>query len=114
MGWKGPSWMGASGTLKKSSAILDSPVFARSISPATTVGRFETVSANQPVVVGGVTVNPGDLIVGDRDGVVVVPGDRASSILEASIQIEERERAQTALIKETKSLKKGLEKYKRI
>jgi 4-hydroxy-4-methyl-2-oxoglutarate aldolase len=90
------------------------PVFARSISPATTVGRFKTVAANEPVSVGGVTVNPGDLIVGDRDGVVVVPAGLVETVLKDAQDIENREREQTRLIRETRSLLKGLEKYQRI
>jgi 4-hydroxy-4-methyl-2-oxoglutarate aldolase len=90
------------------------PVFSRSICPATTVGRFKTVAANEPVSVGGVTVNPGDLIVGDRDGVVVVPAGHVEAVLIAAQDIENREREQTRLIRETKSLLKGLEKYQRI
>jgi regulator of RNase E activity RraA len=90
------------------------PVFSRSICPATTVGRFKTVAANEPVTVGGVTVYPGDLIVGDRDGVVVVPADKVEAVLKAAQDIEDRERAQTRLIREAKSLLKGLEKYQRI
>jgi regulator of RNase E activity RraA len=90
------------------------PVFARSICPATTVGRFKTVAANEPVNVGGVTVNPGDLMVGDRDGVVVVPASLVDAVLKEAQDIENREREQTLLIRETKSLLKGLEKYQRI
>jgi 4-hydroxy-4-methyl-2-oxoglutarate aldolase len=90
------------------------PVFARSICPATTVGRFKTVAANEPVNVGGVIVNPGDLIVGDRDGVVVVPAGLVEAVLKEAQDIEDREREQTLLIRETKSLLKGLEKYQRI
>ena len=90
------------------------PVFSRSICPATTVGRFKTVAANELVNVGGVTVNPGDLIVGDRDGVVVVPASLVDAVLKEAQDIENREREQTRLIHETKSLLKGLEKYQRI
>jgi 4-hydroxy-4-methyl-2-oxoglutarate aldolase len=90
------------------------PVFARSICPATTVGRFKTVAANEPISVGGITVNPGDLIVGDRDGVIVVPFGLVGKVLKAAQEIEEREREQTRLIRESKSLLKGLEKYQRI
>ena len=90
------------------------PVFARSICPATTVGRFKTVAANEPVNVGGVIVNPGDLIVGDRDGVVVVPTSLVEAVLKEAQDIEDREREQTRLIRESKSLLKGLEKYQRI
>jgi 4-hydroxy-4-methyl-2-oxoglutarate aldolase len=90
------------------------PVFARSICPATTVGRFKTVAANEPVNVGGINVNPGDLIVGDRDGVIVVPASLVEAVLKEAQDIEDREREQTRLIRETKSLLKGLEKYQRI
>jgi len=90
------------------------PVFARSLCPATTVGRFKTVAANVPVSVGGVTVNPGDLIVGDRDGVIVVPAAHVEAVLKGAQDIEVREREQTRLIRETRSLLKGLEKYQRI
>jgi 4-hydroxy-4-methyl-2-oxoglutarate aldolase len=90
------------------------PVFSRSICPATTVGRFKTVAANEPVSVGGVIVNPGDLIVGDRDGVIVVPAGLVEAVLKEAQDIENREREQTRLIRETRSLLKGLEKYQRI
>jgi len=90
------------------------PIFSRSICPATTVGRFKTVAANVPVCVGGVTVNPGDLVVGDRDGVVVVPAGMVEAVLKGAQDIEAREREQTRLIRETRSLLKGLEKYQRI
>lgn len=37
------------------------------------IGRNEFIDMQQPVVVGGVLVHPGDMVVGDSDGVVVVP-----------------------------------------
>lgn len=89
-------------------------VFARSVSPATTVGRFKTLASNQPVVCGGVTVNPGDLIVGDLDGVVVVPREHVDAVLKMATEIEVREAEQTRLIRETKSLREGLARYGRI
>jgi regulator of RNase E activity RraA len=90
------------------------PVFSRSVVPATTVGRFKSVASNMPVKVGGITVNPGDLMVGDRDGVVVVPSGMIEKVLQVALDIEKREQEQTKLIREAKSLIKGLEKYKRI
>lgn len=92
----------------------DFQIFSRSVSPATTLGRFKTLSANAPVECGGIIVNPGDLIVADLDGVVVVPKEHVPAVLERATEIETREAEQAKLIRETKSLRKGLEKYKRI
>ena len=92
----------------------DFSVFARSISPGTTLGRFKTLSSNEPVECGGILVNPGDLIVADLDGVVAVPKEHVHAVLEKAIEIEVREAEQAKLVRETKSLRKGLEKYKRI
>lgn len=90
------------------------PIYARCTVPATTVGRYCTVSMNEPVVVGGVTVRPGDLIVADTDGVVCVPARHVEAVLEAAREIEDREREQTRLIQESGSLRAGLAKYNRV
>jgi 4-hydroxy-4-methyl-2-oxoglutarate aldolase len=90
------------------------PIFARSINPAASVGRFKTVSANETVEIDGVMIHPGDVIMGDHDGVVVIPVAKAEACLEKALDIEAREREQTRFIQETKSILKGLEKYQRI
>jgi regulator of RNase E activity RraA len=92
----------------------DFPVFSRSVSPGTTLGRFKTLSSDEPVMCGGILVHPGDLIVADLDGVVVVPKDHVGEVLEMAIDIEKREAEQAKLIIESKSLRKGLAKYNRI
>jgi 4-hydroxy-4-methyl-2-oxoglutarate aldolase len=51
---------------------------------------------NVPVTVGGVTINPGDVVVLDADGVAVVPQDRVAEVLEASLAREEKERVKRA------------------
>lgn len=89
-------------------------VFARSVSPGTTLGRFKTLDSNIPVVCGGITVHPGDLIVADLDGVVVVPQAHVQAVLEMATEIEQREAEQAKLIREAKSLREGLAKYNRI
>ena len=92
----------------------DFPVYARSVSPGTTVGRFKTLASNVPVNCGGIDVHPGDLIVADVDGVAVVPQAHIDAVLAAATEIEERELEQAAYIRETGSLKQGLAKYNRI
>ena len=90
------------------------PVYARSVSPGTTLGRYKTVAAQVPVQVGGVIVRPGDLVVGDVDGVVVVPQEHAATVLALAQEIDARELEQAKLIIKERSLRKGLAKYGRI
>jgi regulator of RNase E activity RraA len=92
----------------------DFPVYARSISPGSTVGRYKTLGKNLKVTIGGVEVSPGDLIVADVDGIVAVPRDRAAEVLSMSQEIDRREAEQAKLIVASKSLKEGLAKYGRI
>lgn len=92
----------------------DFPVYARDVSPGTTLGRFRTVASQVPVEVGGIVVHPGDIIVADIDGVVVVPRDKADEVLVMSIEIDARELEQARLIIAEKSLRTGLAKYGRI
>lgn len=92
----------------------DFPVYARSVSPGTTLGRYRTVASQVPVCVGGVMVHPGDLVVGDVDGVVVVPAAQAEAVLKMAAEIDARELEQAKLILAEKSLRKGLAKYGRI
>ncbi|MHA1948636.1 MAG: RraA family protein [Candidatus Thorarchaeota archaeon] len=60
---------------------LEFAVFARGSHPGTMRGRLDMESVQKPIVCGGVTVNPGDLIFGDNDGVVVIPADRIEDVL---------------------------------
>lgn len=93
---------------------LGFPVFCRSITPATSVGRYVSVGKNMPVQCAGVTVNPDDIIVGGTDGVVVVPREKAAEILEIAQKIDEKERKMVPMIQELKSIIKAVEKFKRL
>lgn len=90
------------------------PVYARDVSPGTTLGRYRTVASQVPVRVGGIMVHPGDIVVGDVDGVVVVPQAQAAEVLKMAQDIDARELEQARLIIAEKSLRKGLAKYGRI
>ena len=92
----------------------DFPVFARAASPGTTLGRYKTVAMNEPALIGGITVHPGDIIVGDLDGVVVVPHAQAAEVLAMAREIDQRELEQAKLIVASGSLRGGQAKYGRI
>ncbi|MFC6280730.1 MULTISPECIES: RraA family protein [Polaromonas] len=68
-------------------------VWARGITPRTGKHRIELVEFNGPVDIAGVQVRPGDLLLGDCDGVIVVPLEVAAAVLE---------RAQAATVREEK------------
>lgn len=56
-------------------------------------GRNEIESVNKPVSIGGVQVRPGDVIVGDGDGVVVVPREHAKAVAEYAREILNKDKA---------------------
>ncbi len=93
---------------------FDFPVYSRCVSPGTTLGRVKTIASNVEVAIGDVIVRPGDIIVGDVDGVVAVPREHAEEVLKMAQEIDEREAEQARLILESGSLREGLAKYGRI
>jgi regulator of RNase E activity RraA len=71
------------GLIRDLPAILrlgDFPVFARGVTPIGPLHRGPG-EINHPVSVGGIVVHPGDVIVGDLNGVVVVPRGSADELL---------------------------------
>lgn len=92
----------------------DLPVFAPHVSPGTSLGRTATIAKDIPVEVGGIVVHPGDLVVGDVDGVCIIRPEHAEAVLKMAREIDAREAEQARLIVEVKSLKEGLAKYGRI
>jgi 4-hydroxy-4-methyl-2-oxoglutarate aldolase len=88
-------------------------VFSRRISPATSVGRMVSVSKQEPVMCAEVMVHPGDYIVGDLDGVVVVPQNAAEKVIALLRDYDAREAKMIELIKREGSMLKALEVYGR-
>ncbi len=89
------------------------PVYARNISPATSVGRLVSVAKQTPVLCAGVMVNPGDYMVGDGDGVVAVPAQAAEEVIKLLADYDDKESKMVPIIKKEKSLLKALEIYGR-
>jgi len=63
------------------SRAIGLPVWSRSVSPITGKWRVETVAINKPVLICGVTVDPGDLVLADETGVCFIPRERAAEVL---------------------------------
>ena len=61
------------------------PVYFRRLARGIRPGRNELESVNRPVTVGGVLVRPGDVVMADGDGVVVVPREHAADVADAAL-----------------------------
>lgn len=77
-------------------SALGLAVWARYRSPADIRGRGEMVGFGEPVTLGGVSVAPGELVVADANGVVVVPAGAEAAVLAACEDRLARERATEA------------------
>lgn len=70
---------------------LNFPIFARGVSPLGSQGRDGPGEINVHIQCGGVPVNPGDVIVGDDDGVAVIPLEAANEVAAAAAEVKKRD-----------------------
>lgn len=84
-------------------AEMGFPVFSTSISASHPEKRGPG-SANVPVVVAGITVNPGDVIVGDNDGVLVIPPRFLKAAMDAAQSRVDKETGFRAKLQEGKTM----------
>jgi len=93
MGWKLRGCVGVvtNATARDTDEVATEkvPLYFRKVGRGIRPGRNEIESVNRPIVCGGVLVEPGDIIVADGDGVVVVPRAHAKEVAEyARVTIE--------------------------
>ena len=74
------------------------PVYCAGVTPNSPV-RNGPGTVGEPVDLGGLRIESGDILIGDRDGVVVVPRLRAEAVLAALSQVREAEAALEAKVK---------------
>jgi 4-hydroxy-4-methyl-2-oxoglutarate aldolase len=88
------------GAVRDAAAITAAgfPVFSRGLSIKGT-GKHQPGRINVPVIIGDVQIHPGDIIVGDQDGLVVVTHDEVDAVLAKSRAREEQETIFRAQIK---------------
>lgn len=92
------------------------PVFANYVSPVQSVGRWRVTTHGEPVELAGafsgpIVVERGDFVLGDEDGVVVVPASLVMQILERSEEIVRQEKEARELSKDGMTAAEMLEKY---
>ncbi len=72
---------------------FDFPVYARGTVPITARGRIMEESFNEVVRIGDVQVRPGDVVVADINGVVIIPVEKVDEVLSAAEEILAKEEA---------------------
>ncbi|WP_329013997.1 RraA family protein [Streptomyces sp. NBC_00690] len=70
---------------------LGYPIYSRGRFMRTGKDRVEVAEVGGPVAVGGVQISPGDLLVGDQDGIVAIPSTSLASVVTLAIEIADRE-----------------------
>jgi regulator of RNase E activity RraA len=90
------------------------PVYATGIVPSTSVHHYRFGGSQISVTCDGVTVNAGDIITADSDGVVVVPRASAPEVLKVAQQMDFKEHSMYAVIEQMKSIVEAVKKFGRL
>ncbi len=97
MNWKSQGMVGVvtSGSARDTDEIITQgiPLYYKGVGRGIRPGRNEIESINRPVNCGGVLVMPGDVVIGDGDGVVVVPRKYAKEVANYAQQVLEKDKA---------------------
>jgi 4-hydroxy-4-methyl-2-oxoglutarate aldolase len=67
------------------------PVFCLGFSPVKSLWDLETISFNEPVMIGGVQIKQGDIMFGDETGIIVIPAEKEQDVLLKAKEIREEE-----------------------
>ena len=87
------------------------PVFARGVFMRTGKGRVQAEAVQGRISLGGASVWPGDIIVGDQNGVVVIPRAREEEVLAVAHEIETAEQGIVEMLTQGSSVKAARERY---
>jgi regulator of RNase E activity RraA len=102
------------GVCRDTSSILglNYPVFSRGVYMRTGKDRVQAEVYNEPVSLGEVRVTPGDLIVADADGVLVIPKEEEETVLEITQRISTREEQIRAAVLEGTRLDRARQEFR--
>ncbi len=87
------------------------PIFSLDHYMRTGKDRVQVEGVNVPVSFGNVRISPGDLLVGDADGVVVIPAECEEKVLSVALEIEKAEDAIRAEVEQGATLGRAREKF---
>ena len=90
------------------------PVYATGIVPSTSVHHYRFAGGQVPIQCDGVTVNAGDIVVADSDGVAVVPRARATEVLALAEQMDFKEHSMYPVIEKLKSIQEAVQQFGRL
>jgi 3-hexulose-6-phosphate synthase/6-phospho-3-hexuloisomerase len=97
---------------------LGFPLWARAVVPRSTHSpysqRLEPLEVNVPITCGGVLVRPGDIVLADEIGVVVIPRKEAEEVLARARELAENEERTRARIREGKTVEELLREFGRL
>jgi regulator of RNase E activity RraA len=88
------------------------PCFRRYHSPLTAVYRYDITDFGTPIRLGGVPIVPGDFILGDIDGVLIIPAGAIDEVIERAASIRSREDIVRQALDEGGSIRELFEQYK--
>ena len=91
---RGVAGMVSDGCIRDASDIagMQFPVYCAGAAAPLNIARHHAVDFNVPIACGGVPVYPGDIVVGDADGVIVIPPHLVDEITTATLELERFER----------------------
>jgi 4-hydroxy-4-methyl-2-oxoglutarate aldolase len=88
------------------------PLFTAGVNARRSLNRMVSLSIGKPIVVSGVWVRPGDIVVGDDDGVVIVPTEHAEAVAKRAVQLVEAETKMQDHIRAGNSMVDAIKKFK--
>jgi regulator of RNase E activity RraA len=102
------------GGLRDSMQILEIgfPVFRKFHSPLTAVYRFEITDFGEPIEIGGVSVMPRDYVLGDIDGVLVIPQAIAADVVATAEGVRDKETIVRGQLQSGGSIRELFDKYR--
>lgn len=86
--------------------------FLRYHSPLTAAHRFDITDWDVPIRIGGVTIAPGDFILGDVDGLLIIPAALVDRVIDQALSVREREDIVRDALDRGGSIRELFEKYR--